>query len=671
MVWDLVLDALMDASELEVPREVVFRYIAKEAQTVSVVGQFNDWDRARLPMTQGAAGEWTARLELRPGVYSYLFVVDNSKWVPDPNAPRIVDLNGNPNSQLVVVPHAYDGKPGKRGDGIMTLEAFQHRPDARDTVRRSADEWMLNCKTRAGDVDKVSLRLGDAAKPMRRVATDPLFDTWQIVVRHDAAKPLRYQFELTDGGRKALIPQEPVVQDSSRYLLPAPPQWVRRSVFYQIFPERFANGDPKNDPADVQPWGTKPAPRNFMGGDLAGIRQKLSYLDELGIDGLYLNPICESPTNHAYDVMDYKKVNPKFGSNAEFGGLVADAHRLKMKVMLDGVFNHSSVEHPFFQDVVKNEKNSKYLNWYTILKFPIEVRDGQQTYRAWAGVKHMPKLNTSNPEVRKYVAEIGAHWIKEYGIDAWRLDVANEVDPACWREFRQAVRGARNDAYILGEDWGDARASLQGDQWDATMNYQWRAALLDVLGGRMNAKQFGDRLQTLREQIPEDVFFSQFNLLSSHDTPRIMTLLNKDMDKVKQAVLMLLAYPGVPCLYYGDEIGMEGGHDPDCRRCMEWDSAKWNKGLNEFYRRAIMLRREQLELQTGSLRVLRAEARSGYFVFERQERGRRSVAAWNFGRTPVLVGPLGQGLEMRLANGFREDTLAPGGCVLFSTPWLR
>ncbi|HSI73451.1 MAG TPA: alpha amylase N-terminal ig-like domain-containing protein, partial [Fimbriimonas sp.] len=459
-------------------RAVTFVYQPQQApQTVHVVGQFNNWDRTTHPLALLPDGKtWKGTFNIAPGVYQYLFVENSNRWLPDPKAPPAGDANGNTNSLLIVEPPDYDLKPAKLGDGFLTLSAVLHRPDRRDSVRLDDTRVAVSLRTRKGDAKEVSLEVAKKKYKGALSRSDALYDYWRCEI---PVATTDYKFLIDEGSK--VVPFGEFKQAFADYPLPSPPLWVRDAVFYQIFPDRFKNGDPANDPKDVEPWGSPPKGRNWMGGDLAGIRQGLSHLKELGVSGLYLNPMFVSPSNHGYDIFDYFTVNPRFGTNDDMKLLVAEAHAMDCRVMLDGVFNHSGIEFKPFKDVRDKGAESKYKNWYYITRWPVQVRDGQQTYRTFAGVTSMPKLNTENPEVRAFMNEVGTRWIKDAGIDAWRLDVADEVSHDAWKEFRKVIKETRPDAYILGEVWGDAHEWLQGDEHDAVMNYRWRKAVLDFL----------------------------------------------------------------------------------------------------------------------------------------------------------------------------------------------
>jgi glycosidase len=596
-------------------RAVTFMYQPdRQLQTVHVVGQFNNWDRTTHPLALLPDGKtWKGTFNIAPGAYQYLFVENSSRWLPDPKAPPAGDANGNTNSLLIVEPPDYDVYPAKLGDGILTMSAIAHRADRRDSVRLDEKRAAVWLRTRKGDAKDVFVEAGKSKTKGAKARSDELYDFWRCEIPVTVTS---YRF-LIDEGAKA-VPFGDFKQNFTDYPLPSPPAWVQDAVFYQIFPDRFRNGDSANDPKDVQPWGTPPTGRNWMGGDLAGIRQGLTHLKELGITGLYLNPIFVSPSNHGYDIYDYFTVNPRFGSNDDLKALVSEAHAMDCRVMLDGVFNHSGVEFRPFKDIRERGAESPYRNWYTITRWPLQVQEGQQTYRTFAGVTSMPKLNTENPEVRTFINDVGTRWIRDAGIDGWRLDVADEVSHTAWKEFRKAVKAAKPDAYILGEVWGDAHEWLQGDEHDAVMNYRWRKAVLDFLAYRtLKPSGFDTELKRIRDDYPAAVLNSMFNLLGSHDTERVATIFKGDKDRQSLAVLLQFTYPGVPSIYYGDEIGMEGGKDPDDRRCMIWEKQLWDANLFDLHKELISLRKLNEPLRRGSYRTRVADDKSGLFAFDR------------------------------------------------------
>jgi glycosidase len=433
----------------------------------------------------------------------------------------------------------------------------------------------------------------------------------------------------------------------------APPAWVKEAVFYQIFPERFANGDRGNDPEGCEPWGGTPTPQNYFGGDLQGVLDHLDYLTGLGVNAIYFNPLFQGRTNHKYDTEDYMRVDRQFGDNALLKELVRQCHARGIRVLLDAVFNHCGERFAPFLDVKEQGRGSPYWNWFHVRQFPLEKVDGVPTYETFAFEGHMPKLNTQNPEVQAYLLRVAQYWIEEVGVDGWRLDVANEVDFGFWRSFRKVVKQAKADAYILGEMFHDSMPWLEGDLFDAAMNYPFAETVLDfITRGRLDARGLADALQRQLAWYPRQVNEVMFNLLDSHDTARLLTACRGDERKMRQAVLIQLTFLGTPCIYYGDEVGMKSGGDPGCRGCMEWDEKKQNGGLLDFYRRLIALRRSHAALRTGRLAFVQAERGSGVVVYRRADAVEQFLVVVNRSREAVTVS-----LPSAGEGGWREGLL--------------
>jgi glycosidase len=371
--------------------------------------------------------------------------------------------------------------------------------------------------------------------------------------------------------------------------------WVRDAVFYQIFPERFCNGDPTNDPAGIEPWEAPPTRENFSGGDLAGIRSKLPYLAELGVTALYLTPIFTAGTNHRYDTHDYLEIDPALGDGETLRSLVADAHRRGIRVVLDGVFNHCGDGFHAFRDLTERGADSPYRDWFFADRFPL--RQQPPNYQTCGGAAYLPKLNTRNPELRRYLLDVGRHWIEYAEIDGWRLDVPWKVPIEFWQQFREVVKQARPDAYLVGEIWNAWENWL--DVFDGLMNYRLRKFLLEFsLYDALDAEDLAHETLAYLADAPGGGLM--LNLLGSHDTPRLLTLAGGDEQRAILALTALFTYPGTPMLYYGDEVGMEGGDDPDCRRPMTWNDAEWRPAIHDAVRSLIKLRRAHPALRRGS-----------------------------------------------------------------------
>ncbi|MEI6085362.1 MAG: glycoside hydrolase family 13 protein [Verrucomicrobiota bacterium] len=431
------------------------------------------------------------------------------------------------------------------------------------------------------------------------------------------------------------------------------PAWVRDAVFYQIFPDRFCNGDPANDPARVKPWGTKPALRNFMGGDLAGILSKLDYLADLGINALYLTPIFKSASNHKYDTIDYYQVDEHFGDLALVKKLVAECHRRGLRIIFDAVFNHCSNRHPYFVDVRKKGKKSTYWDWFHIHRWPIPARfannqESLKYYNCWWGFHTLPQLNYHNPAVEAYFLDVAQYWLNETGMDGWRLDVPNEVIQSFWPKFRHVVKTANPAAYIVGEIWDDATSWLQGDQFDAVMNYRFQKALIHCFADKtLSIRQLDSTLRQVLVDYPEQATAVMLNLLGSHDTARPMTAILESgsglsaataLEALKLITTVQFTFEGAPCIYYGDEIGLEGGKDPDCRRCYPWDKPRLqNRELFAHYQRLLAIRHANPALRRGKFRTLIADDDRELYVYERRLDDNRCFIAINRSPTDQVI----------------------------------
>jgi cyclomaltodextrinase len=483
---------------------------------------------------------------------------------------------------------------------------------------------------------------------MNRVAADDLFDYFRVIMQVPASKRLIYAFLLDDGSEqfwyteagfhtKQPEPKEMglpffqmlYIREGDTVLTP---DWAKRAIFYQIFPERFRNGDKSSDPPNVVEWGTLPVTsETFYGGDLKGIIDSLPYLNSLGVNSIYLTPIFSSPSSHKYDTTDYYMIDPHFGNMETLCGLVRKCHEMGLKIVLDGVFDHCGFEFWAFQDVVQKGSLSKYKNWFKVYDFPIEIHP-VPTYETWGkNVWRMPRFMTSNPEVKKYLIDVAVYWIKEADIDGWRLDTASEIDHEFWREFRREVKAAKPEALIMGEISQNASAWLEGDQLDSVMNYPLRDIIADFFAkGSIKVEEFDARLAKLRMQYYQQVNDVLYNLLGSHDTVRFLSLCDGHVERMKLAIIFQMTYVGMPAIYYGDEIGLKGSKEwEDNRPGMIWDETRQDLGLLEFCRKLINVRKDHRALTDGDFATLHLDPKTNTYAYLRKHKEDRVLVALN------------------------------------------
>ena len=455
------------------------------------------------------------------------------------------------------------------------------------------------------------------------------------------------------------------------------PDWVEDAIFYQIFPDRFANGDPSNDPANVKPWGSLPTNSGFQGGDLRGIIQHFDYLLDLGINAIYLNPIFLSPSTHRYNTTDYFKIDPRLGDKQDFTRLLEIAHQNNLRIVLDGVFNHCGRGFFAFSDILDNQDQSPYRDWFHLKHFPVNAfGSGDATdYMGWWNHKSLPKFNTSNNEVRKYLLSVAKYWL-EQGIDGWRLDVPNEIDDdTFWAEFRNVVKGVNPDAYLVGEIWEVHPRWVGNDHFDGLMHYPFRSAIVDLLNQKIRVKQFSETINYLLNIYNRENVFSMYLPLGSHDTERVFTLFGGKIEKVKTAILLQFTYPGAPAIYYGDEIGLEGGKDPDCRRAFPWEQSRWNFDIRSWVQRLISLRKKHPALRRGDYLSLMTEDANGGYAFARTLNEEKIIIAVNVSRTensfwiPVKMLNLDEGSVLHHLSGPGESMVENGAIRITIPPF--
>ncbi len=422
----------------------------------------------------------------------------------------------------------------------------------------------------------------------------------------------------------------------------ATPEWAKGALIYQIFPDRFANADPSLNPVETDSWGSNPHHLNFQGGDLAGITSKIPYLKDLGVELVYLNPIFEAPSNHRYDAIDYYSVDPALGGNGAFGHFVEELHRQGMRVMLDASFNHVHPRFFAFADLVENGPDSRYVDWFVINEWPLrfgyrphaadagaarkrlewwaehyqdstglpmellsdEGRPWQTSYEAWYGLPHMPRVNLADGEARQYMLDVATHWVREYGIDGWRMDVARYVDPDFWNDFRTAVKSTNPDTLLLSEIMGDAGDWLNGRRFDGTMDYTFRQLCVDYFArDAIDTARFRDGLVRLHSMYAPAVSEVNQHLLDSHDTARFRTEAAGDARRLVLATAFQLTYPGSPGMFYGGELGLEGENDPASRVAMPWGEDLFDHHPAVDLRSLMRLRASIPDLRAGEFRM--------------------------------------------------------------------
>jgi len=506
----------------------------------------------------------------------------------------------------------------------MEYSAILHDMDKRFCYAIDKGLFVIRIQVKKDDIKEIilhymdkyiSIELKDTRKtvPMKKIASSQFHDYYEAQIRIDMIC-LRYFFEFTDmHGEKAYygnyeFSKECITNIDRMFDCPQNlreeemfevPEWAANKVVYQIFPSRYA----ASQPVDKELW--YKAPITFtdnLHGDIRGIIDHLDYIRDLGIDVIYLTPIFKSDSSHKYDTIDYYQIDPSFGTAEDLRELVQKAHQYGMKVVLDAVFNHTGRDFFAFKDILENKEKSKYLDWYFIDKFPLDTEPGQApNFKCFGYYGGMPKLNLKNPEVEKYVTDVACYWLKECDIDGWRMDVGDEISHYFWKHFRRAVKAVKKDALIIGEIWHYAGDFLEGDEWDTVMNYPFYLNLIDLLADeKIGVSRFIQNLGYMKGRLNKKCYPLMWNLIDSHDTARFLHLCN-NKQKLHLAAAFQLLMPGMPMIYYGDELAMPGANDPDCRRGMYWDEEYRDNEMLEWYKRLIQVRRTHACIVEGEL----------------------------------------------------------------------
>lgn len=487
----------------------------------------------------------------------------------------------------------------------MNFGSISHRSAFTDCYALNENEVVLNIRT-GKDVTAVNLLHEDpysfgisgnicwsgkrtAMKLHRQLKHN---NVWSVVIRPEY-KRLQYYFEIFAGDEKWLMLEDDFYTEETLaqqgrwkqfYKFPwlnssdvmMVPSWVPDTVWYQIMPDRFCRSSTAKTRLFLKNWNdrSKVTGWDFYGGDLKGITQKLPYLKDLGINGIYLLPVFLSNSNHKYNTFDYDQIDPDFGTEVDLKELISTAHSLGIRVMLDAVFNHSGTEFFAWKDVWEKGEKSPYFNWFCINEVPFKrhrgsLRDGR--YYGFGFLDSMPKLNTNNPEVTAYFKKRCKYWIENWDIDGIRFDVGNEVSHSFLKAIRGDLKAIKPDVFLLREIWHDSVQWLQGDEYDSVMNYPFFESMHNFWVDPDTASQdFMYAMNRVYSLYPEQVNRGIFNFLDTHDTMRARNRCGSE-DVLYQQLAILMTMPGSACVYYGTEIAMPGGHDPDCRRTMPWD----------------------------------------------------------------------------------------------------
>lgn len=722
-------------------RQVTFRHRATgKPSEVALAGTFNDWTVGKTLLADpDGDGVYEATLLLGPGEYQYKFVIDGN-WTTDrEGADSFTDDGFGGQNSVIRVDDRFPAVEIGLGDGAVFESGVAHGQTGRELNNVGGGRVEITFPAHRGDVESVVLHVledGTAARTisMTMADRDEIFEYYRAEVAHEPGRAFRYAAEYVDGGTSRFLaragfaaaagdPSGWFAFDEASFPPFATPEWMKDAVIYQIFPDRFRNGDPNNDQTFTEwyydgknalpssgktneeyyhfvddwydvagltqsPFRTDGRPDyfSFYGGDIAGVRQGLEYLQDLGVTAIYFNPLFEAKSNHKYDCCTYLAIDPHFGTNEEFRAFVDDAHARGIRIILDIVFNHTGNCHYAFQDAVKNGSASPYYDWYEFKRWPLPASGPYKAsdyYYCWWDFGDLPDLNfdlsranpsenglTSiaeaqpNEDLLQHLMEVVDFWIGDMDCDGVRLDVANEVPFWFWKEFNERVKAVKPDAYIVGEIWGNASAWIGSNMFDATMNYAYfRDPVTKFLGqGQGTAAEFDRTLAAGRSAYPTQSVQVMMNLVGSHDTVRFLTQVGNDSDRMKLAAAFAFTYVGAPHIYYGDEIGMTGGKDPDCRRPFLWnyESDAQRVALRDHFRSLARIRAEHAALRRGSFTTLLAQGQ--VFAYERALGDDRVAVVLNAGKTAanVEVPGLGAGNAVNLLTG---ETVPVGGAV--------
>lgn len=539
----------------------------------------------------------------------------------------------------------------------MQLSAISHIPLSSDAYALDEDTLTIRIKAAKGDIKEISLFYGDrvcmqeqvvmTTCSMVKIASDGLFDYFELTFKSPYTRVCYYFYLKDQNGESMYYSEEGFTETMNlhrtRYFqfpyihradVIKAPNWTQDMIMYHIFPDSFASKKKELIQKEKEIIvDEKRKSKARLGGTLVGMIENLDYLTELGITCLYLNPIFLAESYHKYDTIDYYEIDPCFGTKQELKDLVKACHARNIKVLLDGVFNHCGSGFFAFLDVLKNQETSVYKDWFYQLQFPIQYQT-LPNYEAFAYVKEMPKLNTANKEVEAYFCMVGAYWVKEADIDGWRLDVANEVNHDFWRAFKKTVQDVKKDTFFIGEIWESSHAWIGKDQFDSTMNYTFLAICKEFFAEKtIGIQRFDEKIQQMILRYPKQVSQVQMNFLDTHDVARFLSACKGNQTSMKFAVAFLMTCVGIPSVFYGDELLVNGESEAEYRKAMPWEILKENSPGKEnrnqiweskkayemflYYKKFIQLRKEHKVLCIGEYKSIYVNEQQGIYAYMR------------------------------------------------------
>ncbi len=696
-------------------RKVTFRYqpVTSGDVDIYVAGTFNDWNEYANQLTDtNQDGIYETEILLSPGRYEYKFVV-NGIWKTDFNADDIMGIGKEGDNSVIIVDDRYKKITFIKGDGKINCSGLNLKTGYRMLDPYENGSIRVTVPAYKNDVNNIELiykTINNSVinQEMQKIASGPIFDYFQTYIHLSELEKLLFFFRYRDGetylyaGTDGFREKKPDYQNWFTYdpgTLPPfkTPDWVKNGIFYQIFPDRFCNGDPSNDPDfsenyyegkrtlppdgktnkpyfHLEDWNNisglkespyrtdgKPDYYSFYGGDIKGVMEKLDYLKNLGVTILYFNPLNQAKSNHKYDPVDYMTIDPHFADEELFKQFVKKAHEKEIRIIVDKAFNHTGDEHYAFVDTREKGEKSPYWDWYEWHKWPLPLQGAPTPcdyYDCWWGYPLHPNLNFDlsrpnkdenmirdisaakpNREVVNYLLNVAHYWLGDLNIDGFRLDVPNEVPFWFWKKFRATSLSVNPDCYLVGELWGNALPWLGENGFHATMNYKYfRDPVLDFFARqKTDACSFVQTLAPGRLIYPREAVLSMMNLIDSHDTVRFLTMAEDDIRRLKLAALFQITYVGVPQIYYGDEVALQGGKDPDNRRPFPW---KWEdnperREVHDFYQKLIYLRHTLGALRTGSYHTLYAENQQ--IIYSRKLEDQEIIIVINNSESPSEI----------------------------------